>query len=210
MKILVAGAHGAVGSHLVRTLHARGHSVAAGVRKTDQFAEIEAVGAEPVILDLTTPEQFDAALSGADAVVFAAGSGGSNVEGVDRDGAIALADHARDSGTDRFVMLSSIYADRPDEGPEKLQPYLRAKKAADEHLQQSDLKWTIVRPGALTDDAPHGHIRTGTRFEGEGAEISRADVAETLAEVIDHPDTAGATFEIIKGDTPIKEAVEAV
>lgn len=210
MKVLVAGAHGAVGEHLVRALTARGHAVTAGVRDTDHFAEMTALGAEPVMLDLTTPEQFDAALSGADAVVFAAGSGGNDLERVDRDGAIHLADHARDTGTQRFVMLSSIYVDRPDEGPEKLQPYLRAKKAADEHLQRSSLDWTIVRPGALTDDGATGHIRTGVHFEGEKAQISRADVAETLAEVIDHPDTVGETFEIIKGDTPIKEAVEAL
>ncbi|MEQ8404046.1 MAG: SDR family oxidoreductase [Oceanicaulis sp.] len=210
MKVLVAGAHGAVGEKLVRALGARGHEVAAGVRKADQFDDMKSLGAEPVMLDLSTPEQFDAALSGADAVVFAAGSGGNDLEGVDRDGAIQLADHARDTGTQRFVMLSSIYADRPDEGPEKLQPYLRAKKAADEHLQNSSLDWTIVRPGALTDDGATGHIRTGSQFEGDEAQISRSDVAETLAEVIDHPDTAGETFEIIKGDTPIKQAVEGV
>lgn len=210
MNVLVAGAHGAVGEHLVRALAARGHAVSAGVRDADQFDAMRKLGAEPVMLDLATPEQFDAALSGADAVVFAAGSGGKDLERVDRDGAIHLADHARDTGTDRFIMLSSIYADRPDEGPEALQPYLRAKKAADEHLQQSALKWTIVRPGALTDDGPTGHIRTGTHFEGEEARISRADVAETLAEVLDQPDSVGETFEIIKGETPIKEAVAAL
>ena len=210
MKVLVAGAHGAVGSKLVRNLNARGHEVTAGVRHTDQFEEMRDLGAEPVVLDLAAPEQFDAALSGADAVVFAAGSGGKDLERVDRDGAIQLADHARDTGTDRFVMLSSIYADRPDEGPQALQPYLRAKQAADEHLQNSDLKWTIVRPGALTDDGATGHIATGHHFEGKDAQISRSDVAETLAEVIDHPDTAGETFEIIKGDTPIQEAVEKI
>ncbi|MGJ3232443.1 MAG: SDR family oxidoreductase [Oceanicaulis sp.] len=210
MKVLVAGANGAVGSMLVRALNARGHAVTAGVRDAGQFNAMRALGAEPVMLDLATPEQFDAALSGADAVVFAAGSGGNDLERVDRDGAIALAEHARDTGTDRFVMLSSIYVDRPEEGPDALQPYLRAKKAADEHLQSSDLKWTIVRPGALTDDGATGHIRTGFHFEGEEAQISRADVAETLAEVIDHPDTVGETFEIIKGETPIREAVAGI
>ncbi|MEQ8434296.1 MAG: SDR family oxidoreductase [Oceanicaulis sp.] len=210
MKVLVAGAHGAVGSKLVSALQARGHDVTAGVRKENQFAELTALGATPVMLDLSRPEQFDAALSGADAVVFAAGSGGEAVEDVDRDGAIHLADHARDSGTARFVMLSSIYADRPDEGPEKLQPYLRAKKAADEHLAKSDLDWTIVRPGGLTDEDPTGRIQTGTHFEGAKAVISRADVADTLAATLETPGSIGKTFEIIKGDTPIREAVEAV
>jgi uncharacterized protein YbjT (DUF2867 family) len=210
MNILVAGAHGAVGKMLVAALNERGHAVTAGVRKPDQFDAMKALGARPVMLDLIAPEQFDAALSGADAVVFAAGSAGKNVEGVDRDGAIQLADHARDTGTQRFVMLSSIYADRPEEGPEKLKPYLRAKKAADAHLQESRLDWTIVRPGGLTDDGATGHIRTGTRFEGADARISRADVAETLAEVLEQPGTVGETFEIIKGDTPIKQAVAGV
>lgn len=210
MKVLVAGAHGAVGSKLVRALQARGHAVAAGVRKQDQFDDMTQLGAEPVMLDLSTPDQFDAALSGADAVVFAAGSAGKAVEAVDRDGAIALADAAQKTGAKRFVMLSTIYADRPDEGPEKLQPYLRAKQAADEHLAKSNLDWTIVRPGGLTDDGPGGHIRTGAHFEGDDAVISRADVAETLAEVLEHPDCVGKTFEIIKGDTPIKDAVARV
>lgn len=210
MKVLVAGAHGAVGSKLVSALQARGHDVTAGVRKESQFAELTALGATPVMLDLTRPEQFDPALSGADAVVFAAGSGGEAVEDVDRDGAIHLADHAQKSGPRRFVMLSSIGVDRPEKGPEKLQPYLRAKKAADEHLAKSDLDWTIVRPGGLTDEDAAGRIQTGTQFEGDKAVISRADVADTLAEVLETPGSIGKTFEIIKGDTPIKEAVEAL
>ncbi|MGX6648490.1 SDR family oxidoreductase [Maricaulaceae bacterium MS644] len=207
MNVLVAGAHGAVGSKLVSALQARGHDVTAGVRKENQFAEMTALGAHSVMLDLSRPEHFDAALSGADAVVFAAGSAGEAVEDVDRDGAIHLTDHAQKSGPRRFVMLSSIGVDRPEKGPEKLQPYLRAKKAADEHLAASDLDWTIVRPGGLTDDGATGRIRTGTQFKGDNAVISRADVAETLAEVLEHPGTVGKTFEIIKGDTPIKEAV---
>ncbi|XBQ14873.1 MAG: SDR family oxidoreductase [Oceanicaulis sp.] len=210
MKVLLAGAHGAVGEHLIRALHARGHEVTAGVRDADQFPEMKADGAEPVMLDLTTPEQFDAALSGADAVIFAAGSKGQALEDVDRDGAKALADHARQTGTDRFVMLSSIMADRPEEGPEKLQPYLHAKHEADEHLKQSGLDWTIVRPGGLTDDAPTGQIRTGQGFEGEDAVIPRADVAETLAVALGDPGTIGKTFEIISGDVVIEEALKEV
>jgi uncharacterized protein YbjT (DUF2867 family) len=210
MKVLVAGANGSVGSKLVSALRTRGHDVTAGVRKENQFADMTALGATPVMLDLSRTEQFDAALSGADAVVFAAGSGGEAVKDVDRDGAIQLADHAQQSGTGRFVMLSTIYADRPDEGPEKLQPYLRAKKAADEHLAKSGLDWTIVRPGGLTDEDATGRIQTGTHFEGDKAVISRADVADTLAEALETPGSIGKTFEIIKGDTPIREAVEAL
>ena len=67
-----------------------------------------------------------------------------------------------------------------------------------------------MRPGGLTDEDATGRIQTGTHFEGDKAVISRADVADTLAEALETPGSIGKTFEIIKGDTPIREAVEAL
>ncbi|GGE46658.1 NAD dependent epimerase/dehydratase [Marinicauda pacifica] len=210
MKVLVAGAHGNVASHVLDSLRKRGHEVTGGVRKQDQFDHVRARGAEPVMLDLTRPEQFDAALSGQEAVIFAAGSGGQAVDSVDRDGAIALADAAEASGVSRFVMLSSMSADTPENGPEKLQDYLKAKKEADAHLRKTGLEATIVRPGSLSDEAPTGKIETGERLHNLERSITRADVAETLAEVLETPSTIGKTFEMLQGDTPIAQAVKAL
>lgn len=210
MKVLVAGANGNVAGHVLEALRKRGHQVTGGVRKSGQFDAVRARGAEPVMLDLTRPEQFDAALSGQEAVIFAAGSGGEDVESVDRDGAIALADAAEASGVSRFVMLSSMSADAPQTGPDALQDYLKAKKEADEHLRKTGLGATIVRPGSLSDEDPTGRIETGDRLHDLDRSIPRADVGETLAAVLDTPSTIGKTFEVLQGDTPIEQAVKAL
>ncbi len=53
-------------------------------------------------------------------------------------------------------MLSSMGTDAPEQGPEGLQLYLRAKAIADEYLKQSNLQYTIVRPGTLSNDQATG------------------------------------------------------
>jgi uncharacterized protein YbjT (DUF2867 family) len=154
-----------------------------------------------------------AQLEGADAVVFAAGAGpGSGAERkqtVDRDAAILLADAAEAAGVTRYVMVSAISADDrsldPGYDPVFL-AYIRAKSEADADVRaRTGLATTIVRPGRLTDDPGTGlvHIAETT---GRG-EIPRADVAAVLLAVLDRPETAGRTFEVISGDTPITAAL---
>ncbi|MCL7416497.1 MAG: SDR family oxidoreductase [Halalkalicoccus sp.] len=207
MDVLIAGAHGGVGQHITELLAESDHTAHAMVRTDSQVSEMqEEFGVDVVVADLT--EDVTHAVEGCDAVIFAAGSSGEDVEGVDRDGAIRLIDAAEQEGADRFVMLSSINADRPEESPEALQPYLEAKLAADEHLQGSDLTHTIVRPGALTDEAATGRIEAARRVER--GEITREDVARTLVAALDVENTHGETFEMIEGETPIESALEDV
>ncbi|WP_336363066.1 SDR family oxidoreductase [Halalkalicoccus salilacus] len=204
MEVLIAGSHGQVGQRITDLLAASDHGVRAMVRDESQVNEMEGFGVEAVVADLT--EDVSHAVEGCDAVIFAAGSSGEDVEGVDRDGAIRIIDEAERQGADRFVMLSSINADRPEESPDALQPYLEAKLAADEHLQESDLTYTIVRPGALTDEPATGRIEAARRVER--GEITRADVARTLVAALEIENTYGKTFEMIEGDKPIESALE--
>ncbi|HET7325547.1 MAG TPA: SDR family oxidoreductase [Halococcus sp.] len=204
MNVLIAGAHGQVGKHITEILHESDHDARAMVREDSQVPEMEEYGVETVVADLT--EDVTHAVRGCDAIVFAAGSGGEDVEGVDRDGAIRTIETAEEEGVDRFVMLSAINADTPEDSPDALQDYLRAKQAADEHLQSSALTYTIIRPGTLTDDAPTGEIEAGTDLDR--GEITRADVAQTLVTALDMESTYGKTFEILAGDDPIETALE--
>lgn len=207
MDVLIAGSHGGVGQHVTELLVESDHTAHAMVRAESQVPEMEEkFGVDVVVADLT--EDVSHAVEGCDAVVFAAGSSGEDVEGVDRDGAIRLIDEAEQQGAERFVMLSSINADRPEESPDALQPYLEAKLAADEHLRGSELTYTIVRPGALTDDPAAGRIEAARRVER--GEITRADVARTLVAALDVENTRGKTFEIIEGDESIESALETV
>lgn len=205
MDVLIAGAHGGVGQHVTELLADGEHTAHAMVRTESQVPEMEEkFGVDVVVADLT--EEVSHAVDGCDAVIFAAGSSGEDVEGVDRDGAIRLIDAAEEQGADRFVMLSAINADQPEESPEELQPYLEAKLAADEHLQESDLTYTIARPGALTDEPATGKIEAARRVER--GEITRADVARTLVATLDVETTHGKTFELIEGEEPIESALE--
>jgi uncharacterized protein YbjT (DUF2867 family) len=206
MDVLIAGSHGQVGQQVTELLAESDHDVKAMVREESQVEEMEEFGVDVVVADLT--EDVSHAVEGCDAVVFAAGSSGADVEGVDRDGAIRIIDEAERQGADRFVMLSSINADRPEESPDALRDYLEAKLAADEHLRESDLTYTIVRPGALTDEPATGRIEAARRVER--GEITRADVARTLVAALEVENTHGRTFELIEGDEPIEDALEDI
>ncbi len=213
MHVVIAGGHGKIALILERLLSARGDSVAGFIRNPAQSDDLEAAGAEPLVVDLETASVDDVAghLRGADAVVFAAGagpgSGAARKETVDRDAAILLADAAEAAGVDRYVMVSAMAADpQATADDEVFQVYLRAKGIADEAIRsRSGLKWTIVRPGALTNDAGTGRVAIA-ESTGRGS-IPREDVAGVLVAVLDEPATAGKSFDLISGDTAIAEAV---
>lgn len=208
MNVLVAGAHGQVGIQLTELLAESEHSAHGMVRSRDQIEDIESLGAEAVLADLTVEEDVERAVEGRDAIVFAAGSGGQNVTGVDRDGAISTIDAAERAGVSRFVMLSAINADSPEDSPDALGEYLEAKAAADDHLRESSLTWTICRPGRLTDDPATGEIEVGPDLDR--GEITRADVARVLRATLDVEATHGETFEVLEGDTPIEAALDSL
>jgi uncharacterized protein YbjT (DUF2867 family) len=209
VRVLVAGSHGKIGQRLTRILADRGDEVVAMIRDPDQAEEMRRLGGEPLVADLT--EDVSAAPAGCDAIVFTAGAGpGSGPDPkqhVDRGGAEKLVDAARTHGVRRYVMVSSQGAHDPASGPEQLRPYLEAKQQADAYLVESELDWTIVRPGSLTDQRGDGRITVTTQMGGRG-EVTRDDVAATLAAVLRRDDLSGVTFLLHDGETPIDQALE--
>ncbi|MFJ5676053.1 NAD(P)H-binding protein [Streptomyces sp. NPDC093097] len=217
MRIVIAGGHGQIALRLERLLHARGDEVAGVVRRPEQAGDLLAAGAEPVVCDLESASVADVArhLEGADAAVFAAGagpgSGAARKDTVDRGAATLFADAAEAAGVRRFVVVSSMGADRePPEGTEPVfAAYLRAKGAADADVRaRAGLDWTILRPGRLTDDPGTGAV-TLADATGRGA-VPRDDVAAVLAALLDEPGTIGRTLELIGGDIPVADAVRNV
>lgn len=87
-----------------------------------------------------------------------------------------------------------------------MRAYCDAKSEAEERLRASDLEFTIVRPGPLTDEPGRGTI-TAARHAASFGKVSRDDVVATSAETLTAANTLGKTFEVIGGDTPIPEAV---
>jgi uncharacterized protein YbjT (DUF2867 family) len=213
MDVLVAGGHGKIALRLLRLLAADGHRARGLIRKPEQAADLEAVGAVAVLGDLEADASLADYLQGADVAVFAAGAGpGSGPERkrtVDLGGAVKLADAAMAVGVRRYVMISSIGADRPQAASGGMRPYLEAKAEADEYVMASGLEYTIVRPGSLTDDPGTGRVRLSRELGGRG-EVPRDDVAAVIAQVLDAPNTIGATFEVFSGDHMVAEAVRSL
>ena len=211
MEIAIAGAHGQIARRLTRLLAARGDRVRGLIRNPDHTEDVRSDGADPVVCDLehAAPEEIAAAIAGADAVVFAAGagpgSGATRKFTMDRDGAISLLAAAQAADVPRYVIVSSIGAESPPDGDDGFSVYLRAKSEADAAVRASDRRWTIVRPGRLTDEPGTGRVRLDTEpFRGE---VSRDDVAAVLAAVLAEPQSQGATLYVNGGDVPIAEAL---
>jgi uncharacterized protein YbjT (DUF2867 family) len=209
MDVVVAGGHGKIARHLLRLLSERGDRARGLIRNPDHAGDLEAVGADAVVCDMEREDDLAPFVEGADAIVFAAGAGpGSGPERkrtVDYGGAVKLIDAARAAGISRYLIISSIGADRPEQASEQMRPYIEAKAEADRALEGSGLDYTIVRPGRLTDDPGTGHVRVGEDI-GYG-EVPRADVAATLVAVLDEDGAIGKTFVLLGGDTPIEQAV---
>jgi nucleoside-diphosphate-sugar epimerase len=219
MRIVIAGAHGQVARRLGRLLSARGDAVVGIVRNADHESDLRADGMEPAVLDLEDAGVADVAavLSGADAVVFAAGagpgSGTARKDTVDRGAAVLLADAAERAGVGRYLLVSSMGVESvaggatPEGGDEVFTAYLRAKLAAEEDvLARKGLHATVLRPGSLTDDPGTGLVTLERRVDR--GSVPRDDVAAVLLALID-ADRDGVVLELVTGPTPIAAAVAA-
>ena len=213
MQVVIAGGHGKIALHLERLLADSGHRVIALIRSRDQDSDVREAGGEPVICDLEQEDDLSHYVQGSDAVVFAAGAGpGSGPERkktVDLGAAVKLIDAAQRTGARRYLIISSIGADDPAGGGEQMRPYLEAKAEADRQLAESELDWTIVRPGRLTDDPGTGRVTVTTDMSVRG-EVPREDVARVIAASLGDPNSIGKTFVLVGGETPVDEAVAAL
>ena len=189
MRVVVLGGHGKVALHLLRLLAEDGHEGVGIVRKPEQLRDLEAIGAEGVVLDIENEDIPVDVVAGADAVVMAAGAGpGSGAERkhtVDYGGAVKLIDAAERAAVARYLMVSSVGANRRPEGDEGMAPYLRAKHDADEALMRTELEWTVVRPHGLTDAPGTRSIEVGQNLDR--GQIPRDDVAATLFAALHEP-----------------------
>ncbi|CAM3368161.1 SDR family oxidoreductase [Aequorivita lipolytica] len=206
-KVLIAGANGTTGKKIISILkNSNKYEPIAMVRKEDEISQFKNEGIKTILADLEN--DVSQTTKGIDRVIFAAGSGGKKVKEVDQEGAKKLVDASKKDGIKKFVMLSSMGADNPEEASE-LKDYLKAKHNADEHLKNSGLEYTIVRPGALNNNEGKGKIELDNKLNKSG-EISRRDVAETLVGSLEDDVAKNKTFEILEGETYIKAALEKI
>jgi uncharacterized protein YbjT (DUF2867 family) len=148
VEVVVAGATGALGSRIVRSLLGDGVEVRALVRNPAGAVAraLAAAGARLARCDLTDRGSLAAALDGAAVVVSTATCfpRTDEIDGVDREGNLALVDAAEAAGAGRFVFVSLK--------PVALDfPLQRAKRAVEERLAAASLDAVVLRPGKLMD-----------------------------------------------------------
>ncbi|MFC4854860.1 SDR family oxidoreductase [Actinophytocola glycyrrhizae] len=215
MRVVIAGGHGQIALRLTRLLAERGDTAVGIVRNPDHVGDVREAGGDAVVIDLerAAVDEVAGALTGADAVVFAAGAGpGSGVarkDTVDRAASVLFADAAESASVRRYLQVSAMGLDRAEDPSldEVFAVYLRAKDAADQDVMaRSGLDWTILRPGRLTNDPATGTVTLAEHVQ-PGA-VTRDDVAAVLVALLDRPDTAGRVYELVGGDTPIAAALD--
>lgn len=209
MKVLVIGANGNTATRTIQRLAASQHDPVAMIRTPEQRPKFDALGVPTVLADLEYP--IDHALQGCDAVIFAAGSGGKTGRDktilVDHIGAIRSMVAAQVQGVRRYIMLSSINNDINSQSP--IAHYHRAKAHADNHLVATDLDFTIVCPGLLTDEVGTELVRVSNELQGSGR-TSRENLAATLVACLDSNNTIRKSFSLLDGETPVTEALGAI
>jgi uncharacterized protein YbjT (DUF2867 family) len=160
MLVLVVGATGVLGHETVRCLRAAGHRVRGMTRRVQRMRDLESLGVEPMIGDLTDRPSLVRACAGVECVFAAAhgllSRGRNRSEAVDDVGHRSLIAVARDAGVARFVYTSALGAasDHPID-------FFRTKWAIEQCLASSGLAYVVLRPSALMEW--HAHT-----FNGKG------------------------------------------
>ena len=188
MKVIIFGATGTVGRELVKQALDKGYTITAFVRTASKL-ELTHPNLNLVQGDVMNYASVEKAVQGQDAVLCALGAGRKGV--IRSEGSKHIIRAMEKANVKRFICQTTLGVGDSKETLTFFWKYimfgllLRAAFAdhvlQEAYIKQSELDWTIVRPGAFTDGE-----RTGTyqHFEGtiKGLElkISISDVADFM------------------------------
>ncbi len=208
MTVLVTGATGFIGPHVVHALRARDLPVRALVRDKTRASRLSAWGAELLEGDVTDPNSLRAACAEVDAVVHQVaiikGARG-DFDRVMTQGTRNVVAAAEEAGVRRLVLASALGL---DERSKDAVPYYAAKWEMEHAVRESTLEHVIFRPsfvfgkdgGVLPTFVRLARFAPVTPIVGPGTQrlqpIWVDDLAEYYVRALDLPEAAGRTFEI--------------
>lgn len=213
MKVFIVGATGRVATELIKDLVAKGHQITAAARKPENVVLKDDPLVTTVKLDLhASVEELATLIGKQDVIYFTAGSRGKDLLQTDAFGAVKTMQAAEQNRIKRYIMLSSMHALEPEFWHEgalaKIMDYNIAKFFADNYLiHNTSLDYTILQPAVLVEEPGTGKITVGKEI---GKQNSIADVASTLAELLEHDNTRGKVILMSSGTTPIAQALASI
>jgi len=191
MKVIVFGATGKTGQHVLRAALAAGHEVTAFGRSVDRI-DIDDPALETHKGDVFDTDSVTGAVAGHDAVIVCLGSTGLRDKTTLATGTAAVVDAMAAHDVQRLVVMSAAgVGDSWQQIPRSSRLLFRTmlRNAFNDHqaqeaiVEQSPLDWTIVRAAVLKDDPATGHY-TATNT-GPNTRINRADAAAALVDQLD-------------------------
>ena len=199
MKVIVFGATGSVGALAVERLLAQGHGVTAFARRVETL-ENSHPRLRTVAGDAKDPAAVSAAVAGHDAVVVALGAGAARRNRIRSVGTANVISAMKAHNVQRLVCQTTLGAGESWANLNLfwkyvmfgflLRPAFLDHELQEQLVRESGLDWTIVRPGAFTDEPADGAYRVDfpASERGLSLHISRADVAAFLARCLAGPD----------------------
>ncbi|MGV9423339.1 SDR family oxidoreductase [Streptomyces sp. NPDC003656] len=199
-RVLVVGATGRTGRHVVAEVAARGLTPVALARDAGRAREV-LPGTEIVTGDLTDPGSLADAVRDIDAVVFVHGSDGDSrpdsLERVDYGGVLDVL-RALGERRPRIVLMTTFFITHRDHFFNEGGHALDWKRRSERLVRAFGAPYTIVRPGWL-DSGPGGeHVSVGQGDTVEGS-IGREVLARVLVAALLDDETTGKTFEVFAG-----------
>ncbi len=197
--VLVVGATGETGRHVVRILRECNIPVRALARSPEKAEAIKADGVQIHLGDLNDDLPWDELMDGVQAVISTLGTrlvgDLAQLEAIEYIAVGRIVDEANISGVSHLVFMSSIGTQHPDSIP-FLSQILWIKRKAELYVMRSPLTYTIVRPGGLTNDPPLNAVRVGRGDTLQGR-ITRTDVAQVLVQALLQTEARNQAIEIV-------------
>lgn len=205
--VLVFGGTAGVGLETVKVLRARGIPVTVFVRPTSDRTPLEPLGVSYVVGNALNEQEVTAAFSAADFAAVVSSLGGRFGEPrPEHIGNRNINNAAKAAGVQRVIQVSAIDAGRdrdrekPGDDADWRAVMFYVKIQGENHLMESGLDYTIIRPGLLKDEAPTGNTMLTTRRDISGS-INRADVAQVIVQVLEDATTIGKAYSLIDKNT---------
>lgn len=173
--LVVTGANGFVGRHLIQLARSQGIDVHGIVRSKAAARTAILAGAHPVIVDALEARNLERAFAGARGVVhlaqIGAERGGARYAAVNVLGTRAVVAAARASGVGRIVFLSGLGVARYGQSRRCTNPYFLSKLAAELELYGSGLGVAVFRPSYIV--GPGGELIAGLLRGMADGEVER-------------------------------------